>query len=83
MDCTPGGRQPARATHQLLLAATGRPSPGRTVLRAPVLSAGCAAMRFLISAAMVMNASPTFVAFLADVSKKGMPISSANAFAVA
>lgn len=35
---------------------------------------------FLISAAMVMNASSTFVEFLALVSKNGIPISSANAF---
>lgn len=35
--------------------------------------------RFLISAAIVINACSTFVAFLALVSKKGMPISSANA----
>jgi hypothetical protein len=34
---------------------------------------------FLISAAMVMKACSTLVAFLADVSRKGMPISSANA----
>ena len=34
---------------------------------------------FLISAAIVMKACSTFVAFLALVSKKGMPISSANA----
>jgi len=65
------------------LAATGRPSPGRTVLRAPVFSAGWLAIRFLISAAMVINASPTLVAFLALVSRKGMPISSAKALAVA
>lgn len=29
--------------------------------------------RFLISAAMVMNACSTLVAFFADVSRKGMP----------
>lgn len=34
-------------------------------------------IRFLISAAMVMNACSTFVAFLADVSRKGMPNCSA------
>lgn len=34
---------------------------------------------FLISAAMVMNACSTLVEFLAEVSKKGMPISSAKA----
>ena len=34
---------------------------------------------FLISAAMVIKACSTFVAFLALVSKKGIPISSANA----
>jgi hypothetical protein len=37
---------------------TGRPSPGRTVApRGPAFSAGCDAMRFLISLAIVMNAS--------------------------
>lgn len=41
--------------------------------------AACGAHRFLISAAMVMKASPTFVAFFALVSRNGMPISSANA----
>lgn len=35
-------------------------------------------MRFLISAAMVMNACSTLVAFLALVSRKGMPSESAN-----
>lgn len=35
---------------------------------------------FLISAAMVMKACSTFVAFLALVSKKGMPRESANSF---
>ena len=34
---------------------------------------------FLISAAMVMNACSTLVAFFALVSRKGIPISSANA----
>ena len=34
---------------------------------------------FLISAAMVMNACSTFVALLAEVSRNGMPISSAKA----
>ena len=34
---------------------------------------------FLISAAIVMNACSTLVALFAEVSKKGMPISSANA----
>ncbi len=38
-----------------------------------------AAHLFLISAAMVMNACSTFVAFLAEVSRNGMPISSAKA----
>lgn len=37
---------------------------------------------FFISAAMVMNACSTFVAFLADVSKNGMPSWSAYSFAV-
>ena len=41
--------------------------------------AGMACHLFLISAAMVMKACSTLVAFLALVSKKGMPISSANA----
>jgi hypothetical protein len=45
------------------------------------LSVGCDAMRFLISDAIVMNACSTLVAFFADVSRNGMPISSANAFA--
>ena len=36
--------------------------------------------RFFISAAIVMNACSTLVEFLALVSKKGIPISSANAF---
>ena len=35
---------------------------------------------FLISAAIVMKACSTFVAFLALVSRKGMPISSAKAW---
>ena len=39
----------------------------------------CGSYLFLISAAMVMNACSTLVAFLALVSKKGMPISSAKA----
>lgn len=49
-------------------------SPGQEVL-----AAGRACHLFLISAAMVMKACSTLVAFLALVSKKGMPISSANA----
>ena len=36
--------------------------------------------RFFISAAMVMNACSTFVAFLAEVSKNGMPNWSAYSF---
>ena len=36
--------------------------------------------RFFISAAMVMNACSTFVAFLADVSKNGMPSWSAYSY---
>ena len=36
---------------------------------------------FLISAAMVMNACSTLVAFLAEVSKKGMPSWSAYSLA--
>ena len=35
---------------------------------------------FLISAAIVMKASSTFVAFFALVSRKGIPISSAKAY---
>lgn len=35
-------------------------------------------IRFFISAAMVMNACSTLVAFLALVSRKGMPRESAN-----
>ena len=38
-------------------------------------------MRALISAAMVMNACSTFVASLAEVSRKGMPSVSAYALA--
>jgi hypothetical protein len=40
---------------------------------------GWLAMRFLISAAIVMNACSTLDEFLALVSRNGMPISSANA----
>lgn len=36
---------------------------------------------FLISAAIVKKADSTFVEFLADVSKKGIPSESANSFA--
>lgn len=57
------------------------PSPGLMVL-ADLLTAGSRAMRFLISAAIVINACSTLDAFLALVSMKGMPISSANALAV-
>ena len=39
---------------------------------------GAVAMRFLISPAIVMNASSTFVAFFAEVSRKGMLAESAN-----
>ena len=46
-----------------------------------VLAAGRVCHLFLISAAMVMKACSTLVAFLALVSKKGMPISSAKACA--
>jgi hypothetical protein len=35
---------------------------------------------FLIAAAIAMKASSTFVAFFALVSRKGIPISSANAY---
>jgi hypothetical protein len=44
--------------------------------RAPC--AGCAAKRFLISAAIVMNACSTLLESLADVSRKGMPSSFAK-----
>ena len=42
---------------------------------------GALAIRFLISPAIVMNASSTLVAFFADVSRKGMLTESANSFA--
>jgi len=49
----------------------------------PTLSAGAGGpTRFLISAAIVMNACSTLVAFLADVSRKGMPRESAYSLAV-
>ena len=46
------------------------PSPGLMVLAGPLamLAAGSRAMRFLISAAIVMNACSTLLAFLALVS---------------
>ena len=69
---------------------TARPSPGLIVappgLAAPAPPApacGAAAILALISAAIAMNACSTLALLLAEVSKKGMPASSAKALAVA
>ena len=59
---------PPRAQQQLLFCvAMDLPSPGLMVL-AGLFSAGSRAMRFLISAAIVMNACSTLLALLAEVS---------------
>ena len=55
-----------------LLPSTGRPVSIFTLLAVSVALDG-GPTRFLISAAIVINACSTFVAFLADVSRKGMP----------
>lgn len=55
-----------------LLLSTGRPDSIFTLLAVSVALDG-GPTRFLISAAIVMNACSTFVAFLADVSRNGMP----------
>merc|ERR1719160_1241945 len=67
--------------HPDLPEGSARPSPGRTVLG--LFIAGCEAICFLISWAILMKACSTFSALFAEVSRKGIPISSAKALAVA
>lgn len=55
-----------------LLPSTGRPWSIFTLLAVSVALDG-GPTRFLISAAMVINACSTLVAFLADVSRNGIP----------
>lgn len=59
---------------------TGVLSIFRLGLSPPVVAPG--PMRFLISAAIVMKACSTFVAFLALVSRKGIAKESANSWKV-
>jgi hypothetical protein len=79
---TPSGSECHQARPQQQLdfsVATLRPSPGRTVAPPAREAMGWEAMRCLMAADMVMKACSTLEEFLALVSRKGMPISSANA----